>query len=131
MPRQPDSVRRFHLIAAGGFLAACVFVFFYRGPGWRFTRGTLGDLFVVGILYHLLSVFWRGSVAARASVIAGVALGVELAQWAGIFNAKPTDPLVIVTGHTFDVWDLVAYALGIALAVALERGWSGRAVPPR
>ena len=131
MPRQPDSVRRFHLIAAGGFLAACVFVFFYRGPGWRFTRGTLGDLFVVGILYHLLSVFWRGSVAARASVIAGVALGVELAQWAGIFNAKPSDPLVIVTGHTFDVWDLVAYALGIALAVALERGWSGRAVPPR
>jgi hypothetical protein len=131
MPRQPDSVRRFHLIAAGGFLAACVFVFFYRGPGWRFTRGTLGDLFVVGILYHLLSVFWRGSVAARASVIAGVALGVELAQGAGIFNAKPSDPLVIVTGHTFDVWDLVAYALGIALAVALERGWSGRTVPPR
>ena len=131
MSRQPDRFRRFHLVAAGAFLAACVFVFFYRGPGWRFTRGTLGDLFVVGILYHLLSVFWRGSVAARASVIAGVALGVELAQWAGIFNAKPTDPLVIVTGHTFDVWDLVAYALGIALAVALERGWSGRAVPPR
>jgi len=124
MPPQPDSPRRFHLVAAAAFLAACVFVFFYRGPGWRFTRGTLGDLFVVGILYHLLSVFWRGSVAARASVIAVVALGVELAQWAGIFNAKPSDPMVIVTGHTFDVWDLLAYAVGIAFAVTIEWAWS-------
>jgi hypothetical protein len=129
MPRQPDSFRRFHLAASGACLAACVFVFFYRGPGWRFTRGTLGDLFVVGVLYHLLSLFWRGSTAARASVIAGVALGVELAQGAGIFNAKPSDPLVIVTGSTFDVWDLLAYAVGITLAVMLEWGW--RRSPPR
>jgi hypothetical protein len=31
--------------------------------------------------------------------------------------------MVIVTGHTFDVWDLLAYAVGIALAVTLEWAW--------
>lgn len=121
MQRHLDSVRRFHLAAGGAFLAACLFALFYRGPGWRFTRGTLGDLFVVGFLYHLLSIFWRGPMAARAGAIAVLAVGIELAQWARLFTAKPSDPLVVVTGSTFDVWDLVSYAVGLALAVTLER----------
>jgi hypothetical protein len=123
MQRQPDSFRRFHLAASCAFLAAGLFVLFYRGPGWRFTRGTLGDLFVVGFLYHLLSLFWRGPAAARASAIAALAVGIELAQWARIFTTRSSDPLVIVTGSTFDVWDLLAYAIGLALAVMLECGW--------
>ena len=123
MQRHSDSFRRFHLAAGCAFLAAGLFVLFYRGPGWRFTRGTLGDLFVVGFLYHLLSLFWRGSATARASAIAVLAVGIELAQWARLFTSRPSDPLVIVTGSTFDVGDLLAYAIGLALAVMFERGW--------
>lgn len=123
MQRQPDSFRRFHLAAGGAFLAAGLFALFYRGPGWRFTRGTLGDLFVVGFLYHLLSLFWRGPAAARAGAIAVLAVGIEMAQWARVFTTRPSDPLVVVTGSTFDVWDLLSYAVGLTLAVMLERGW--------
>jgi len=129
MQRQPDSFRRFHLAAGCAFLAAGLFVLFYRGPGWRFTRGTLGDLFVVGFLYHLLSLFWRGPAAARASTIAVLAVGIELAQWARIFTTRASDPLVVVTGSTFDVWDLLAYAVGLTLAVMLEGWWKKSAVP--
>jgi hypothetical protein len=60
MQQRLDGFRRFHLAAGCAFLSAGLFVLVYRGPGWRFTRGTLGDLFVVGFLYHLLSLFWRG-----------------------------------------------------------------------
>jgi hypothetical protein len=129
MQRHLDSFRRFHLAAGGAFLAAGLFVLFYRGPGWRFTRGTLGDLFVVGFLYHLLSLCWRGPMAARAGAIAVLAVGIELAQWARLFTSRPSDPLVVVTGSTFDVWDLVAYAVGLTLAVLLEGRWRKRAAP--
>jgi hypothetical protein len=123
MQRQTDSFRRFHLTTGCAFLAAGLFVLFYRGPGWRFTRGTLGDLFVVGFLYHLLSLFWRGPAAARAGAIAVLAVGIELAQWARIFTTRASDPLVVVTGSTFDVWDLLAYAAGLTLSVVLEAKW--------
>lgn len=129
MQRQPDRFRRIHLAAGGAFLAAGLFVLFYRGPGWRFTRGTRGELFVVGFLYHLLSLVWRGPAAGRAGAIAVLAVGIELAQWARIFTTRASDPLVVVTGSTFDVWDLVSYALGLALALMLEWRWRRSAVP--
>ena len=59
--------------------------------------------------------------SARVGAIAVLAVGIELAQWARLFTAKPSDPLVVVTGSTFDVWELVSYAVGLALAVTLER----------
>jgi hypothetical protein len=60
---------------------------------------------------------------ARAGAIAVLAVGIELAQWARIFTTRPSEPLVVVTGSTFDVWDLVSYALGLSLAVMLEWRW--------
>lgn len=126
MRQRLDGLRRFHLAAGGAFLLAGLFVLVYRGPGWRFTRGTLGDLFVVGFLYHLLSLFWRGPAAARAGAIAVLAVGIELAQWARIVTPRPSEPLVVVTGSTFDAGDLLAYAIGLTLAVLLEWRWSRR-----
>jgi hypothetical protein len=38
--------------------------------------------------------------------------------------------MVIVTGSTFDAWDLLSYAIGLALAVLLEWRWRKSAVPP-
>ena len=123
MEQRLDGFRRYQLAAAGAFLLAGLSVLVYRGPGWHFTRGTLGDLFVVGFLYHLLGLFWRGPAAARAGVIAVLAVGIELAQWARIVTTRPSEPLAIVTGSTFDVWDLLAYAVGLTLAVWLEWRW--------
>ncbi|WNG47599.1 DUF2809 domain-containing protein [Archangium minus] len=126
MQQRLDGFRRFHLAAGCAFLLAGLFVLFYRGPGWRFTRGTLGDLFVVGFLYHLLSLFWRGPAAARAGAIGVLAVGIELAQWARIFTTRASAPLVIVTGSTFDAWDLLVYAIGLTLSVLLEWRWRKR-----
>lgn len=127
MPRRLDGFRRFHLAAGSAFLLAGLFVLVYRGPGWRITRGTLGDLFVVGFLYHLLSLFWRGPTMARAGAIAVLAVGIELAQWSRIVTTRPSEPRVIVTGSTFDAWDLLAYGIGLTLSVLLEWRWRSRA----
>lgn len=105
-------------------VATGAFVLLYRGPGRSIVRGHLGDLAIVVLLYFALSLAFaqKTSVRSRAVIVAVIAVATELFQSFGPALHRST--LVDLTvGRTFDPWDLLAYALGIALAVLVDRRW--------
>lgn len=88
-----------------------------------FVRGFVGDVLVILLLYHLVLSFFT---MASERVIIGIlvfAFGVELLQLAGISEAFENTPTVIkiITGTTFDPWDLVAYCCGGIVLFAFQK----------
>ncbi len=94
-------------------------VLIYGGPGQRFVRGTVGDVLVVAFLYFLLGAAGFASRAGRVLAIASLALGLELYQLAGAALSRGAVASTAL-GTTFDPWDLVAYAVGLAFALLAE-----------
>lgn len=112
------------LVAMSCALATGAFVLLYRGPGRSIVRGHLGDLAIVVLLYFALALAFaqKTSVRSRAVTVAVIAVGTELFQSFGPALRRST--LVDLTvGRTFDPWDLLAYALGVSLAVVADRRW--------
>lgn len=98
---------------------AGVFVLFYRGPGFRIVRGHFGDAAITAFLFFLLGLVTRWSWRLRAGLVGALALGTELVQLARLpFQRSTLTDLTI--GSTFDFWDLLAYAIGLLLAVFVE-----------
>jgi len=87
-------------------------------PGRVVIRGHVGDVAAVGFVYALIGLIWSARPAVRAAVTAAIALAIEIAQRGGGVSDGAVGELVL--GRHFDHWDLVAYAVGIALAVAWE-----------
>lgn len=108
-------------------LGAAVLV--YRGPGRAIVRGHVGDVAATMLVYALLGLVWRARIAVRASVTFAVAAAIELGQtW---WHARSLAG-ELIAGTTFDPWDFVAYALGVAVAVRYEHGdptWGLRRPP--
>jgi hypothetical protein len=110
-----------HALAAALCFALGLVTLVWPGPGRTIVRGTLGDVVVVAFLYFLCGALgWRRG---RVPAIFALGAGLELLQWA---RALPGDPVsVVALGRTFDPWDLIAYASGLCLAVAVERRAAG------
>jgi len=87
----------------------------YRGPWSTFVKGYLFDLLVPFALYFLLCQLEPEHINLRwqwkAAIIVGFGLAVELVQLAG----------VRFFGSTFDLLDILAYAIGAMLAAAIDR----------
>jgi hypothetical protein len=100
-------------------LGAGLFVLAYRGPGFRLVRGHGGDVAVTAFLFFVLGLLTRWPWRTRVAVVAAVALATELAQLARL---PPRRSLLtdLTIGSTFDPWDLLAYALGLLLAVLVQ-----------
>ena len=112
-------VRKQFALMVGVALAVGACVLLYRGPGRDLVRGHVGDIAATLLVYALLGLVWlRGSVAVRATATLALATAIELGQT--VWHTRSlADELVL--GSTFDPWDLVAYALGVAVAIAWER----------
>lgn len=105
-------------------LLAGVGILIYKGPGWKWLRYYGGDVVVVAFLYFTLSFFYTGSALIRLSIIAAIALVIELAQ---LFHLTPNNGSLLSTlvfGSNFDYLDLFAYALGLALAILYDLGFT-------
>jgi hypothetical protein len=117
--------RRFRaLVVIVASLAVGAFVLVYRGPGRSIVRGHLGDLAVAVLLYFAIVLVFSAKtrVRSRAIAVAVFAAGTKLFQSVGPSLRRST--LVDRTvGRTFDPWDLLAYALGIVLAVRIDQRW--------
>ena len=100
------------LVAIGIGLA----VLAYRGPGRVIVRGHVGDVAATMLVYALAGMTLRASIAVRALVTFAIALAIELGQTVWQADSMAGELLI---GSTFDPWDLVAYAIGVAIAV----GW--------
>jgi Protein of unknown function (DUF2809) len=108
--------RRFAWLAATALLIG-VAVVLYRGPGRGVIRGHVGDVAATMLVYAVLGALWRARPAVRAVATFAIAAAIECGQtlWRG-------EGLVaeMTVGSTFDGWDFVAYAIGVAVGVAWE-----------
>jgi hypothetical protein len=113
--------RRLIWLAAAA-IAIGVAVRLYRGPGRGVIRGHGGDVAATMLVYAVLGLIWRARPAVRAAAALAIAALIECGQtvWRGEGLAGE-----LIVGGTFDGWDFVAYALGVAIAVAWE-AWDGR-----
>ncbi len=115
-----SSRTRLALIAAVS-LAVCLFALVYRGPGWQLLRHTGGDVFAAALLYGLIGLARaRWPRARRAALTGAIAAAIELTQLLDVVGPETPRVVHVVLGATFDPLDLVAYAVGIAVAAALD-----------
>ncbi|MEU1720015.1 DUF2809 domain-containing protein [Nonomuraea sp. NPDC005692] len=111
-------MRRAMVLLGGVALAIGAFVLFYRGPGQPFIRGYVSDVVATMLVYAFLGLLWRTTAARRTLATAAIAAAVEFYQIVGM--ALPGVGGVLV-GAFPDPWDLVAYAIGVVVALVWER----------
>jgi hypothetical protein len=86
-------------------------------PGAWLVRGYLGDVVIIVFLVAALGVVWPSHATARLVGVVGLAVAAELFQtWHHVRGAAG-----VALGTTFDPYDLVAYAVGAAIAWYLMR----------
>lgn len=117
----------FLLAAAFALGLACLAYGATALPLRGLVRGHLGDVAAAAAVYAVVALVVRAPIAVRAAITAALAVAVEVAQRRGQPGAGTAGELVL--GAHFDPWDLGAYALGIAAAIAWERRGVSR--PPR
>jgi hypothetical protein len=87
-------------------------------------RDVIGDALWAAMMFLWISALWPSAhVAARASVALGISWTVELSQLyhtPSLDAARSTTLGRLILGSGFDVRDLVAYAGGVMVAVAIE-----------
>lgn len=124
--------RRLRCLAAVAASVACCAAIVRYFPGHAVIRGFLGDVFVVPLGYFLLQAMRRFRPLALGAGLLAVAVVVELLQYLRVSRlvGLDDDPVVrLVFGAVFDVADLLAYATGAVLVIALE--YAVRAVSRR
>jgi hypothetical protein len=112
-----SGVKRWFLGLAAIALAIAAVTLAYRGPGRALVRGHLGDVAAPMLVYALLGLAWRARPAARAVATFAIALAIEAGQL--VWHARSTAGQLLVGAH-FDPWDVLAYAIGTAIAFACE-----------
>ena len=100
-------------------LALGLAVILYRGPGRGVIRGHVGDVAAAMLVYALLGLAWRARMWVRAAATFGIALAIEVGQTVWSTSSLAGELLL---GNTFDPWDVLAYAVGTALALGCEYG---------
>jgi hypothetical protein len=98
-----------------------LFVLVYHGPGRAVLRGHVGDIAAVMLVYAALGALSPQTwLRARAGVTFVLAVTIEIGQ---AFWRAESMLGELTIGNTFDPWDIVAYAVGVAVCVACERRW--------
>ncbi len=118
--------RAYNAIATALALALCMSVLLYHGPYRQLVRNSFGDSLAVVFLYFLLGVIRPGSAPLRAAITGIIAFAIEGAQLMRITPPDAPRPVQLMFGSHFDPWDLVAYTVGIILAVAIDYGIAAR-----
>lgn len=121
----PDLKRRFVWLGLAA-IALGIAVLVYRGPARGVIRGHVGDIAATMLVYALLGAVWTARMRTRALAALGIATAIELVQV--VWHAKSLVGELLI-GSTFDAWDLVAYALGVGVALVWETARRDRCVP--
>jgi len=100
-------------------IALGVFVLLYRGPGRAVIRGHVGDVAATMLVYATLGAIWsRSRMWIRAVAALAIATAIEVGQLFWHANSFATE---LTIGDTCDPWDIVAYVIGVAVALVWER----------
>lgn len=109
--------RRFVELAAVALVIG-VLVLLYRGPGRELVRGHVGDVAATMLVYALVGLVAPWKLRTRAAITMAIALAIELGQtWWKVDSTAGS----LLLGSTFDAWDIVAYAIGVAIAIGFEK----------
>jgi hypothetical protein len=109
--------RFFYLGLAAIALGALVLV--YRGPGRAIVRGHVGDVAAAMLVYAAIGAVWlRGRMWTRGACALAIACAIEFGQ--AFWHAKSTAEHLLI-GDTCDPWDIVAYVVGVCVALVWER----------
>ncbi|MGF6174671.1 DUF2809 domain-containing protein [Ensifer sp. 4252] len=92
-----------------------------RGAGWGWIRGFSGDVLAVMWVYFTLGSMVKARPQLLASIAFLLGVAIELAQHlAASFDIRISNTVLrIVLGATPDWWDVLAYALGAVLVLAM------------
>ncbi len=90
----------------------------YRGPGRAVVRGHVGDVAAAMLVYALLGALWRARIVVRATTALAIATAIEIGQ--AFWHARSLVGELTI-GDTCDAWDILAYAIGVSVAVLWER----------
>ena len=101
-------------------LALGLSVLVYQGPGHLWFRAHAGDALVVMFLVGLLGCVSSWSIGRRLLCVGVVAACVECAQLFG-GSAERSVTIQLLVGSHFDPLDFAYYAIGLALAAAVDR----------
>jgi hypothetical protein len=125
--RSSDMSHRRKLFAGMAITALTlgVAVLLYHGPGRSITRGNVGDgAATLGVYAVLGFVLPRARIRVRALAVFAFACAIELGQ--SLWQQTSSLAGELVLGSTCDPWDILAYAIGVAVAVTWERGHERR-----
>ncbi len=118
--------RGYAVLALAVFAIEVVIALYVRD---RFVRPYLGDVLAVILVYLGLRTLTRLRVTAAAICALAIAFLVEFGQLFGFVDRiglSQNRVARIVFGTGFDLHDLLAYAAGALIVVAIERSWPGR-----
>lgn len=100
-------------------IAIGVIVLLYRGPGRVIIRGHVGDVAATMLVYAALgAIWWRTRIGIRAFVALSIAVAIEVGQ---MFWSARSFAGELLIGDTCDPWDIVAYVIGVGIALVWER----------
>ena len=118
------SVRLIYITAT---LIGAIFVLTYKGAGWPFIRGHVGDFLVVQFIY-MIARFWVTD-RRRVHLIVAILLlcvAVEIVKFFTAGTIPQTFFAEMTIGSTFDPLDMIAFVLGLMTVLLLEKALSRR-----
>lgn len=87
-------------------------------------RPVFGDFLVVILMYTVIRGFTNWKVLNIATGVLIFAYGIEFLQWVDILNKldiEKTTTTNLILGSSFDWYDILAYTLGVILALILDK----------
>jgi hypothetical protein len=103
-------------------LIGALFVLIYRGPLWPIVRSYLGDWLIVQLIFLIASIWVRERWHVfLAGAILMIGILTELIQLLGTDLIPHNFIAEITIGSTFDPLDVIAYTLGLATVLGINR----------
>ena len=103
-------------------LAGAIFVLTYKGAGWQFIRGHVGDYLVVQFIYMIARLWfsdrWRIHLVIAILILCIV---VEVVKFFTRGSIPQTFFAEMTLGSTFDPLDMIAFILGLVMVLLIER----------
>lgn len=88
-----------------------------------FIRPYVGDILVIGVLYTFIRIFIPEHVHSLPYILFGFATLIEILQYfhfANLLDSIDSKVLRIALGSTFDIKDILCYAIGTILIVSIH-----------
>lgn len=118
-------MKKARLIYAGVFfalLAAVIFIALFVND--KFVRPYFGDVLIVGVICAFLRIFLPHKIRLLPIFTAVFAVGVEVLQYfdfVSLLGLADNPVLSVALGRTFDVKDIICYAVGGILFYSAEK----------